>query len=405
MKKRLLITILCLCLLLCGCSILERLEGMRGKDESSEDSSGAPAQKEQSGSSGKMKPSFGSFGQKNPQESPDGGVIAEILGGAGEGDLFAVVQNPSSRFYRPLEQESFRQIDLPDLSFGLGQERVFLVLLAEEARISVESVDYLSAFQHFEMTGTLAAVEGKRGDVFAMDTYLAEVIPNVRVAAVPSREIALGLWYSTYDGSGEVEIQYISEDDLLQPLDEYSVIASLSAAAAIQAAVDRQTPDPPEHITPEELMWTPIQYWYTVSAALTLIQDKELGMFGWPSAQLPCSVVHACGEALFPELAHPELDTTFFSWPDPDPTSGRNYGSELCTMLPFDYGNTVSWEVLGTGFDPREKTGFVAVQVDSGYILDQPVIYRVDWVGDPLLDIHSPFSYRLTGLTKLERYP
>lgn len=332
-------------------------------------------------------------------------IVENILDNAGKRDIFAIVSNPNSKTYQALLEEESIQIDTPEDSFGLADERVFIIPISEEVTIKLENVDYNSTLNYFYRPEIVVEKEGKKGEVLYFDTYLPEGIPQMRVIVVPQYEIRLGAWYCQYDGEGTGDVVYISDTSAFQPIKNNSNIESLSVAATVTAILSKQTSEISEYITPEKILWKPEIYWDTIVEALTLIADKESGMFEWTSVEFPCQAVHKCGEALFPELSHPILEEEFFIWPDENHTSGINYGFENCIMYPADYGNIVAWKVLESKDNSDNKSGYVVVEAYSKYHLEKPVIYKVNWEADIYQDMMSPFQYHLVGLTKLEAYP
>ncbi len=336
------------------------------------------------------------------EENKPGNIIEEILKGGGADDFFAVVANPTSKSYQALLKENSISIDIPKNSFGLDEEKVFLIPISDNITFSLESIEYKSIVNHFYKEGVIAEKKAKKGELLSFSTYLAESAPQMRIVGVPEWYMSLGVWYCAYDGKGDSDVVYVGAASALNPIKNNINIESLSVAAAISTALERETPELPTHMTPEDLLWTPYVYWRTVTDALTLIANNELGEYQYTQVQFPCYSVHACGEALFPELAHPELDTTYFVWPDAVLTSGVNYGGENCIMQPSDYGNSVIWDVLESKDNPDKKSGFVIVKVSSEYTLEKPVTYKVEWEADMYQDLQSPFQYHLKGLTKID---
>ncbi len=379
MKKKIFAPLLCLCFFLtCG------LAGCLDKDKETDPNEAVNGE------------------QEATDNLPDS--IKELMANAEEGDLFVVVTRDSPDLHQALTAEKSTDIGLPEYSAGDGleKEKAYIIPLFDEVQFKMEKIEYLSTYDFFELEDVLSEFTGNRGDIFSLDIFLTESIPPIRLLAIHPHATKLAVWDCSYFGMGDDQAIYISTENTLLPIAEYSNLNNLSIAAAVSAIYYRNSPELPQYVTPEELLSGPETYWYTLAHALTLFENDERGLYTWTKGEVPCHIVHDCGEAIFPDLGPPELDDSYFSWPDKDPSAGKNYGKEPCGLTPFDFGNALSYEVYDAGMTVEPKKGYVLVKIASDTILDEDVFYRVEWEANDILDLMSPFQYHMTGITKIE---
>lgn len=326
-------------------------------------------------------------------------AVKAVVEGADKSSVFALITPSSGALYEDFQEEDARKMGYKYDDMAM-LESVYILTLAESVDFTLEKVEYNPNFSYFEKDSDLVKFGAKRGDLFVLNVSLPEGAPNMRLVAAESGYMRLAAWPCAYIGTGDAGAIYISPNKAFDDMGTDSPIAQLSIAAVTAAAIERNTPEPAETVRPEDLMWTANKYWYTLAHALTLMVDGIKGSYNWQNTQIPCHIVHDCGLAIFPELTHPELDDTYFTWPDSDPNSGRNYGSELCRMLPYDYGNTISFEVHAVQAR-GDGTAYVDLTIDSDRVLEKPLKYRVEWQENLIGDLTTPFPYHMTKIKLL----
>ncbi|HOO25856.1 MAG TPA: hypothetical protein PKW24_04535 [Clostridiales bacterium] len=377
MKKRLLILCLCLSLLLSACGKTEKTQG-----DSTEQI---------------LNTAVGEITATSAENfSP---VVGKVLRKAEKDSVFAVVTDSMSDLYKELSAEAAEEIKYTPVDASLPLEKVFVLVVADSVDFWLESVNYIAEFNFFEKSKPLAEFSGKRGNLFCFDVFLPEGAPSTRLVAAKTASQHLAAWPCGYDGLGEGAI-YVGPENAFGSV-YMAGLEKLSIAAAVAASIEGNRPEIPKIITPVQLMWADNQYWYTIAHALTLILNDFKGAYTWNSAEVPCHIVHDCGRALFPDLDYPEPDDTYFKWPSDDPESGENYKDTPCKMIPFDYGDSVTFEVIKSEVTARGKA-YVELRVDSKSMLEKPLKFKVNWEAAEYMDLSTPFPYRLTDLQLID---
>ena len=360
MKLRIICLICCFSLLLSGCRTASAVRNVLEGSSSSEASS-----------QGREIPLSSSLSDAEAGDTPT--IPEAIIDNAPLGCGFAVVRMPER--YPELPKPT-REFDLSAQFGGAQLDTVVIIPFIDgmELNISLSESDTV-----------LHSFRAELGECYLLKTFLSEGIPAVYVSA--NYEDDHWIWYSSYDGYGEMEVEYVMSSiyGMGGDFEDGSFYYSpyVWAIAVAPSVIDKLTGNWEEYL------------WETVAYAISLVEDRsaynEAGFI-----TLHEDIVNSYIESLYPNAT---------GWPPVNDDFADYFlydsATSSYTIGYMDFGNTVIWEIIEYISNELDDGGNVWVgvtDIDSGSY----EAYDIVFAAKSPMDENDIIPFMATGIGILE---